>query len=63
MSNKYVIKTPYILVKELIVVEEELGDQVEPRIPIDDTIANGVPLRRSQRIYRLTVSNNYMIYL
>ncbi|RVW60538.1 hypothetical protein CK203_061446 [Vitis vinifera] len=28
----------------------EHGDQVEPGIPVDDTVVDGIPLRRSQRV-------------
>ena len=30
----------------------ENGDQVEPGIPVDDTIVDGITLRRSQRVRR-----------
>ncbi|KAL6342702.1 hypothetical protein AAG906_013108 [Vitis piasezkii] len=41
----------------------EHGDQVEPDIPIDDTVVDGIPLRISQRVCRLAISDDYMIYL
>ena len=41
----------------------ERGDQVEPGIPVDDTVVDGIPLRRSQRVRRAAISNDYMIYL
>ena len=33
----------------------EHGDQVESDIPVDDTVVNGVHLRRSQRVRRPTI--------
>ena len=41
----------------------EHGDQVESGIPVDDTVVNGVPLRRSQRVRRSAILDDYMIYL
>ena len=41
----------------------EHGDQVELGIPIDDTVVNGIILRRSQRVCRPAISDDYMIYL
>ena len=41
----------------------EHGDQVEPSIPIDDTVIDGITLRRSQRVRRLAISDYYMVYL
>ena len=43
--------------------QRENGDQVEPGIPVDDTIVDGITLRRSQRVRRPAISNDYMIYL
>ena len=42
---------------------EHGDDQVESGIPIGDTIVDGIPLRRSQRVRRPAISNDYMIYL
>ena len=41
----------------------EHGDQVEPSIPVDDTVIDGITLRRSQRVRRPTISYDYMVYL
>ncbi|RVX10368.1 Retrovirus-related Pol polyprotein from transposon TNT 1-94 [Vitis vinifera] len=41
----------------------EHGDKVESGIPVYDTVVDGVPLRRSQRVRRSTISDDYMIYL
>ncbi|RVW35626.1 Copia protein [Vitis vinifera] len=41
----------------------EHGDQVEFGIPVNDIVVDGVPLRRSQRVRKSTISNDYMIYL
>ncbi|KAL6350396.1 hypothetical protein AAG906_004347 [Vitis piasezkii] len=44
----------------------EHGDyysKMEPGIPIDDTTVDGITLRRSQRVRRPTISDDYMIYL
>ncbi|RVW71352.1 Copia protein [Vitis vinifera] len=41
----------------------EHGDQVEPSIPVDDTVIDGITLRRSQRVRRPTISDDYMVYL
>ena len=42
---------------------EHGDDQVESGIPIGDTIVDGIPLRRSQRVRRPAISDDYMIYL
>ena len=35
--------------------EGEHGDQVEPDIPVDDIVVDGIPLRRSQsRLFQMT---------
>ncbi|KAJ9696926.1 hypothetical protein PVL29_008922 [Vitis rotundifolia] len=39
------------------------GDQVEPNIPVDGTVVDGFPLRRSQRVRKPAISDDYMIYL
>ena len=36
---------------------------MELGIPIDDTVVDGIPLRRSQRVCRPAISDDYMIYL
>ncbi|RVW99088.1 hypothetical protein CK203_018907 [Vitis vinifera] len=41
----------------------EHGDQVESDLPVDDTVVNEVPLRRSQRVRRPAISDDYMVYL
>ena len=41
----------------------EYGDQVEPDIPIDGTIVDGILLRISQRVRRPAISYDYMVYL
>ncbi|RVW78353.1 Retrovirus-related Pol polyprotein from transposon TNT 1-94 [Vitis vinifera] len=41
----------------------EHGDQVEFGLPVDDTDVNEVPLRRSQRVRRPAISDDYMVYL
>ena len=41
----------------------EHGDQVEPGIPVDGTVVDGIPLRISQRVRRPIISDDYMIYL
>ncbi|KAJ9709896.1 hypothetical protein PVL29_001400 [Vitis rotundifolia] len=41
----------------------EHGDLVEPDIPVDGTVVDGIPLRRSQRVRRPAISDDYMIYL
>ena len=48
------------IVQQLTTNQGEHGDQVEPDIPVDDTIVDGVPLRRSQRVRRPAVSDDYM---
>ncbi|KAL6336302.1 hypothetical protein AAG906_014471 [Vitis piasezkii] len=42
---------------------EHGDDQVESGIPVGDTIVDGIPLRRLQRVRRPTISDDYMIYL
>ena len=41
----------------------EHGDQVEFGILVGDTIVDGIPLRISQRVRRLAISDDYMVYL
>ncbi|KAL6327870.1 hypothetical protein AAG906_026549 [Vitis piasezkii] len=41
----------------------EHGDQVESGLPVGDTVVNEVPLRRSQRVRRPAISDDYMVYL
>ena len=41
----------------------EHGDQVESGLPVNDTVVNEVPLRRSQRVRRPAISDYYMVYL
>ncbi|RVW21903.1 Retrovirus-related Pol polyprotein from transposon TNT 1-94 [Vitis vinifera] len=41
----------------------EHGDQVESDLPVDGTVVNEVPLRRSQRVRRPAISDDYMVYL
>ena len=53
----------YVLIVNILIVEEESCDQIEPNIPIIDTIVDKVPLRRLQRVCRFSISNDYMIYL
>ena len=51
------------IVQQSATNQGEHGDQVESDIPVDDTVVDGVPLRRSQRVRRSTISDDYMIYL
>ncbi|RVW41067.1 Retrovirus-related Pol polyprotein from transposon TNT 1-94 [Vitis vinifera] len=41
----------------------EHGDQVESGLLVDDTVVNEIPLRRSQRVRRPAISDDYMVYL
>ncbi|KAJ9697292.1 hypothetical protein PVL29_009194 [Vitis rotundifolia] len=41
----------------------EHGDQVELDILVESTVVDGIPLRRSQRVRRPAISDDYMIYL
>ncbi|KAL6316403.1 hypothetical protein AAG906_018106 [Vitis piasezkii] len=41
----------------------EHGDQVESGLPVDDIVVDEVPLRRSQRVRRPAISDDYMVYL
>ncbi|RVX13625.1 Retrovirus-related Pol polyprotein from transposon TNT 1-94 [Vitis vinifera] len=43
--------------------EGKHGDQVELGIPVDDTVVDGITLRRSQKIRRPAISDDYMVYL
>ena len=45
------------IVQDLTFVENESCDQIEPSIHVD-----GVPLRRSLRVCKPAISNDYMIY-
>ena len=39
------------------------SDQVEPSISVDDIVVDGIPLRKSQRVRRPAISDDYMVYL
>nr|CAN83337.1 hypothetical protein VITISV_004574 [Vitis vinifera] len=41
----------------------EHGDQMEFGLPVDDIVVDEVPLRRSQRVCRPAISDDYMVYL
>ena len=50
------------IVQQSTTNQGEHGDQVELGIPVDDTVVDGIPLRRSQRVCRPAISDDYMIY-
>ncbi|KAJ9675422.1 hypothetical protein PVL29_024372 [Vitis rotundifolia] len=51
------------IVQPLATNQGEHGDQVEPDILVDGTVIEGSPLRRSQRVHRPAILDDYMIYL
>ena len=50
------------IVQQSATNQGEHGDQVEPSIPVDGTVVDGIPLRISQTVRRPAISNDYMIY-
>ena len=51
------------IVQQSVTNQGEHGDQVEPGIPVDDMVVDGIPLRISQWVHRSAISDDYMIYL
>ena len=51
------------IVQQSVTNQGEHGDQVEPGIPVDDMVVDGIPLRISQWVHRSAILDDYMIYL
>ena len=57
---------PYVdvpVVQQQATNQGEHGDQMESGLPADDTAVSEIPLRRSQRVRRAAISDDYMVYL
>ena len=61
--TSHVLDVDVPIVQHSATNQGEHGDQVEPDIPVDGTVVDGIPLRISQRVRRSIISDDYMIYL
>ena len=50
------------IVQQSTTNQGEHGDQVEPGIPVDGTVVDGILLRISQRVRRSAILDDYMIF-
>ncbi|KAJ9679813.1 hypothetical protein PVL29_021660 [Vitis rotundifolia] len=61
--TSYVPNVDIPIVQQPDTNQGEHGDQVEPDFPVDDTVVDEIALRRSQRVRKPAISDDYMIYL
>ena len=60
--TSHVLDVDVPIIQQPATNQGEHGDQMEPDILVDGTVVDEIPLRRSQRVRRPIISDDYMIY-